>query len=128
MKHSSSFKIYSIIIIVGLYFTGLIINTCYRPWVYENGNNDFGLADIGGNFIFVPIISFASWIFSFSPTKNKQKQKDLLIFCSIYILLEIASYFIPFIGTFDFKDFVGLIFGYFISVFLLWIYNTLSLE
>lgn len=31
-----------------------IVNNYYRPYIYINKINDFGIADIGNNFTFIP--------------------------------------------------------------------------
>jgi hypothetical protein len=109
-----------------LYIFGLIINQIYRPWVYENNINDLGIADIGPSFFFVVVVSFTIWLFKIRLTLIKEW--DILLITLGYIILEFISYFISFIGTFDFKDFIGLIISYFLTLWLLKWYNPNTLH
>ena len=121
-----SFNQYSVGVIFVSYIFGLIINQIYRPWVYENNINDLGIADIGPNFIFVVVVSFTIWLFKIRLTLIKEW--DILLITLGYFILEFISYFISFIGTFDFKDFIGLIISYFLTLWLLTFYNPTKLH
>jgi hypothetical protein len=121
-----SFNQYSVGVIFVSYIFGLIINQIYRPWVYENNINDLGIADIGPSFFFVVVVSFTIWLFKIRLTLIKEW--DILLITLGYIILEFISYFISFIGTFDFKDFIGLIISYFLTLWLLKWYNPNTLH
>ena len=45
---------YFLLILFFLY--GLLINSYYRPYIFKNNINDFGIADIGNNIIFIPAV------------------------------------------------------------------------
>lgn len=85
------------------------VNNFYRPYIYFHKFNDYGIADIGNNITFIPGVYFLYFFlkkkFIFS------KYKDIAFHFCILSLLEILSAFIPHIGTFDFKDIIGLLIG-----------------
>ena len=83
-----------------------LINVYYRPYIYSNHIDDYGLADIGNNITFIPGV----YLFLYLVT-NKflfSKTKDILLHFFILSIVEILSLFIPKFGTFDFKDIFGL--------------------
>ncbi|MCE2612313.1 hypothetical protein LVD13_04955 [Flavobacteriaceae bacterium D16] len=85
------------------------MNSWFRPYVFSNGIKDYGLADIGNNISFVPGVYFLLRLF-------RQKFmfgiiKDIFFLTGVLILIELLSAFVNGIGTFDFKDIVGLIIG-----------------
>ena len=88
---------------------GFFLNSWYRPYIYSNEIDDYGLADIGNNISFVPGVYFLLLLirqkFSFGILK------DIFVHTTILIFLEIAALFIGGIGTFDFKDIIGLLIG-----------------
>lgn len=94
------------------------LNTIYRDFIYSNKIYDFGIADVGYNLFAVTLISLTSWVGVFKYTNNKIL--DILINTLIYISIEIASYFIPIIGTFDFKDIIALLISCIITLGLLY--------
>ena len=80
----------------------------YRPFIYENNINDFGLADSMGNLggIIVQIFFGLALI-------NSTKKKGLRIisvFVIGYILYEVIQPILP-KGVFDWKDIYGTIIG-----------------
>ena len=88
---------------------GLVLSNWYRPYIYSHEINDYGLADIGNNISFVPGVYFLLLLvrqkFYFGTLK------DILWHTTILIFLETASLFVRGIGTFDFKDIIGLLIG-----------------
>lgn len=88
---------------------GICVNLIYRPFVYQNHLNDFGIADIGNNLTFIPVVYFISYFLK----KGYRYSKYLdLIYCSIiFIIGEFLSYLFPVLGQFDFKDIIGLLIG-----------------
>lgn len=106
-------KVFFILCICLIYNT--TVNTFYRPYIYSNKINDFGLADIGNNITFIPAVYFLYFLL-----KNQfifSKYKDIVFHFCILITVEIMSAFIPHIGTFDIKDIFGLLFGTLILYF-----------
>ena len=87
----------------------------YRPFIYENKINDFGIADSMGNSggIIVQIF-FALAIMN----STKIKGLRLIVFIVLgYILYEIAQPFLP-KGVFDIKDIYGTLIGGIIALLL----------
>ena len=87
----------------------------YRPFIYENNINDFGIADSMGNLggIIVQLF-FGLTIFN----STKKKGFRLISFFIIgYILYEIAQLFLP-KGVFDWKDIYGTFVGGIIGLLL----------
>jgi hypothetical protein len=87
----------------------------YRPFIYENNINDFGIADSMGNLggIIVQLF-FGLTIFN----STKKKGFRLISFFIIgYILYEIAQTFLP-KGVFDWKDIYGTFIGGIIGLLL----------
>lgn len=97
--------VYSIIFLVIGYF----LSSVYRPYIYSNEINDFGIADIGNNVIFIPGIYFLSQLILKKPIIGTYK--DIIYHTFFLIGIEILSFFVKGIGTFDSKDILGLIIG-----------------
>lgn len=98
---------YLIILICLLY--GFLINNYYRPFIYTNKINDYGLADIGNNITFIPGSYMLMRLFR-QKYISSQKNDIVIHFISLSSV-EILSAFIPYIGTFDVKDIIGLFIG-----------------
>ncbi len=87
----------------------------YRPFIYENSINDYGIADSMGNLggIIVQIFFGLTLLNS-----TKKKGFRLISFFIIgFILYEIAQPFLP-KGVFDWKDIYGTVIGGFIGLLL----------
>ena len=97
--------VYSIIFLVIGYF----LSSVYRPYIYSNEINDFGIADIGNNVIFIPGIYFLSQLILKKPIIGTYK--DIIYHTFFLIVIEILSFFVKGIATFDSKDILGLIIG-----------------
>ncbi len=87
----------------------------YRPFIYENNINDFGIADTMGNSggiitqLFFGLLLFNS---------GKKKGLRLISFFILgYILYETAQLILP-KGVFDWKDIYGTLIGGLIGLFL----------
>jgi len=94
----------------------------YRPYIYENKIEDYGIADVGYNIIAVINISLISWIGIFKITRNKII--DVLIITVGYLVHELLSCFWPFLfGVFDTKDCIALFISGLISLLILFILN-----
>ena len=94
----------------------------YRPFIYENNINDFGIADSMGNLggIVVQIFFGLSIL---NPTRKKGLR--LIGFFTIgYIVYEILQLYLP-KGTFDWKDIYGTVIGGFFSLLLFLLIHTL---
>jgi len=87
----------------------------YRPFIYENKINDFGIADsIGNSGGIIVQIFFGMAIIN----STKKKGLRLISFFTIgYILYEIAQLILP-KGVFDWLDIYGTLIGGMIGLFL----------
>jgi len=90
-----------------------VLSSIYRPFIYNNKINDYGLADIGNNITFVPGTYFMVLLFRKKPFFGFYK--DIYFHTSFLILVEVLSKYIKGIGTFDYKDIFGLLFGAFLT-------------
>ena len=94
----------------------------YRPFIYENNINDFGIADSMGNLggIIVQIF-FSLAIFN----SGRKKGVRIISFLVIgYILYEFAQLILP-KGVFDWKDIYGTIIGGLITLIMFFIVHLL---
>jgi len=85
----------------------------YRPYIYENGINDLGIADSMGNLGGIVVQIFFSLAIL-----NSQRRKAFNVVGFLvagYILYEIVQPYLP-KGVFDWKDIYGTIIGGAISV------------
>lgn len=80
----------------------------YRPYVYENGIQDYGLADAMGNLGGILVQLFFG-LFLLNPGKVKGL-RIIAFFVIGYILYEIAQPYLP-KGVFDWKDIYGTLIG-----------------
>jgi hypothetical protein len=90
----------------------------YRPYIYENNINDFGIADSMGNLGGIVVQIFFG-LSIFNPMRKKGLR--LIVFFVLgYILYEIVQPYLP-KGTFDWLDIYGTVIGGAIStlIFLL---------
>ena len=88
----------------------------YRPYIYENGINDFGIADSMGNLGGIVVQIFFSLAIL-----NSQKRRAFNVIGFLvagYILYEIVQPYLP-KGVFDWKDIYGTLIGGFVSVVFL---------
>jgi hypothetical protein len=88
----------------------------YRPYIYEHGINDLGIADSMGNLGGIVVQIFFSLAIL-----NSQKKKAFNVIGFLvagYILYEIVQPYLP-KGVFDWKDIIGTIVGGFVSVLVL---------
>jgi len=87
----------------------------YRPYIYESGINDFGIADSVGNLGGIVVQIFLSLAIL-----NSQKSKAFNVIGFLvagYILYEIVQPYLP-RGVFDWKDIYGTIIGGVVSALL----------
>jgi hypothetical protein len=108
-------------IAVGAFLLTEAGRTIYRPYIYETGINDFGIADSMGNLGGIVVQVFASLAIL-----NSQKAKVFNVIGFLvagYILYELVQPYLP-RGVFDWKDIYGTIIGGAVSallVALLWL-------
>ena len=87
----------------------------YRPYIYETGINDFGIADSIGNLGGIVVQVFVSLALLNS---RKTKAFNVIGFLVAgFILYEIIQPYLP-KGVFDWKDIYGTIIGGIIAAFL----------
>ncbi len=107
--------LYVVIAIIALVMTELGRNV-YRPYVYENKIDDFGIADSIGNLGGIVVQLFFTLAILNSP-----KQKSIRVYLFImggYIVYECLQPYLP-KGVFDWKDVYGTLIGGGISVLIL---------
>lgn len=100
---------------VGAFFVTEAGRNIYRPYIYETGIDDFGIADSIGNLAGIVVQVFISLALL-----NSQKSKafNVIGFLVVgYILYEIVQPYLP-RGVFDWKDIYGTLIGGFVSVVL----------
>ena len=108
IKRLDTFRIIYFVMFVLSFGITEIGRYIYRPFIYENNINDFGIADSMGNTggIIVQIF-FGLAIFN----STKIKGIRLISFFIIgYVIYELAQLFLP-KGVFDWKDIYGTIIG-----------------
>ena len=87
----------------------------YRPYIYETGINDFGIADSMGNLGGIVVQVFASLAILNS---RRTKAFNVIGFLVTgYVLYEIVQPYLP-RGVFDWKDIYGTIIGGIVSALL----------
>ena len=87
----------------------------YRPIIYQNEINDFGLADSIGNMGGIVVQVFFSLFLLNSDTK--QGTRVIVFLVTGYIVYEILQPVLP-KGTFDWKDVIGTFFGGILSAII----------
>lgn len=88
---------------------GIFLSTIYRPYIYLNNLQDFGLADIGNNIVFIPCVYFL--VVALKGNYLLGKYKDIMFHLIMLSIFELLSSFIKGIGTFDLMDIFGLSLG-----------------
>jgi len=100
---------------VGAFFVTEAGRNVYRPFIYETGINDFGIADSMGNLGGIVVQIFLSLAIL-----NSQKAKAFnvigFLMCG-YIVYEIVQPYLP-RGVFDWKDIYGTIIGGIVAALL----------
>ncbi len=94
----------------------------YRPFIYSNNINDYGIADSIGNLGGIIVqIYFSLTIFNSPP----QKVFRVIVFLVIgYIFYEIVQPYLPY-GVFDWKDIYGTLIGGLIALLFFLILNKI---
>ena len=107
--------LYAMIAVVAFFVTEAG-RSVYRPYIYENGINDLGIADSMGNPGGIVVQIFFSLAIL-----NSQKRKafNVIGFLVVgYIFYEIVQPYLP-KGVFDWKDIYGTFIGGVVSVLVL---------
>ncbi len=106
--------VYAAVAVLAFFVTEVGRNV-YRPYIYETGIDDFGIADSIGNLGGIVVQVFASLALL-----NSQKSKVFNVIGFLvagYILYEIVQPYLP-RGVFDWKDIYGTLIGGVVSVLL----------
>lgn len=101
-------KYYTLLSLLFL-LTGYFLSSVYRPYVYKNNIQDFGIADAGNNIIFVPGVYFLLLLARDKPLISYYY--DILLIWGVYVFIEILQFLKLFPGTFDVNDLIGLTVG-----------------
>jgi glycopeptide antibiotics resistance protein len=115
IRRFDTFRIIYFLIFLFSFLLTEIGRYIYRPFIYENNINDYGIADSMGN-----LGGIIVQIFFGLTLLNSTKKKGFRIisfFVLGYILYEIAQLFLP-KGVFDWKDIYGTIIGGLIGLLL----------
>lgn len=116
LKTIDRHRIIYVFVAILFFFITEVGRHVYRPYIYENDINDYGIADSIGNLGGIVVQIFFSLAILNSPGK---KAFNLIFFLMIgYIIYEILQPYLP-KGVFDWKDIYGTILGGFISGFIL---------
>lgn len=116
IKTINSHRVAFVVVAVLFFFITEVGRHTYRPYIYENNINDFGLADSIGNLGGIVVQIFFSLAIINSPGK---KAYNLIIFLVLgYIIYEILQPYLP-KGVFDWKDIYGTVLGGIISTVIL---------
>lgn len=116
IKTINSHRVAFVVVAVLFFFITEVGRHAYRPYIYENNINDFGLADSIGNLGGIVVQIFFSLAIINSPGK---KAYNLIIFLVLgYIIYEILQPYLP-KGVFDWKDIYGTVLGGIISTVIL---------
>lgn len=120
IKTVDLFRIIYLIVAVFAFFITEAGRNIYRPFIYENGINDFGIADSIGNSGGIVVQIFFMLTILNSP---KNKIFRVIGFITIgYIIYEILQPYLP-RGVFDWKDIYGTFIGGVISIIIWFIIN-----
>jgi hypothetical protein len=120
IKTIDLFRIIYLVIAVFAFLITEAGRNIYRPFIYENAINDFGIADSIGNSGGIIVQIFFMLAIINSP---KNKVIRVIGFITIgYIIYEILQPYLP-KGVFDLKDIYGTFIGGIISIIILFIIN-----
>lgn len=108
VKTVDNYRVSYIFIFLSSFLITEIGRNIYRPFIYNNNINDFGLADSIGNLGGIIVQIFFGFIV-FNPPKNKGIRL-IPFYVFGYILYELLQPVLP-KGVFDWKDIVGTIIG-----------------
>ncbi|MDX5585339.1 MAG: hypothetical protein QNK20_10545 [Aureibaculum sp.] len=116
IKTIDSFRVIYFMIAVLFFFLTEIGRNIYRPYIYSNNIDDYGIADSIGNSGGIIVQIFFMLAILNSPRKKVFRVIGFIVIG--YILYEILQPYLP-RGVFDWKDIYGTIIGGVISLFIL---------
>jgi hypothetical protein len=122
IKTIDSKRIIYFVIAILFFFLTEIGRNIYRPFIYANNIDDYGIADSIGNSGGIIV-----QIFFMLAILNSPREKVLRVIGFVvigYILYEILQPYLP-RGVFDWKDVYGTLIGGVISLFLLFFIKKL---
>ena len=113
--------IYALIAILSFFITE-IGRKLYRPFIYKNSIDDFGIADSIGN-----LGGIVVQIFFMLAVLNSPRKKIINVIGFVvlgYIIYEVAQPYLP-KGVFDWRDIYGTLIGGIISLIILLLIHSL---
>ena len=116
IKTIDSLRVIYFVIAVLFFFLTEIGRNIYRPYIYSNNIDDYGIADSIGNSGGIIVQIFFMLAILNSPRKKVFRVIGFIVIG--YILYEILQPYLP-RGVFDWKDIYGTIIGGVISLFIL---------
>lgn len=116
IKTIDSKRIVYFVIAVLFFFLTEIGRNIYRPYIYSNNIDDYGIADSIGNSLGIIVQIFFTLAILNSPRKKVFRVIGFIVIG--YILYEILQPYLP-RGVFDWKDIYGTLIGGIISLFIL---------
>lgn len=116
IKTIDSKRILYFVIAVLFFFLTEIGRNIYRPFIYTNNIDDYGIADSIGNSGGIIVQIFFMMAILNSPRKKVFRVIGFIVIG--YILYEILQPYLP-RGVFDWKDIYGTLIGGVISLFVL---------
>jgi VanZ family protein len=118
IKTIDSIRIIYFLIAVLFFFLTEIGRNIYRPYIYANNIDDYGIADSIGNTGGIIVQIFFMLAILNSPRKKVFRVIGFIVIG--YILYEILQPYLP-RGVFDWKDIYGTLIGGVISLFV-WLF------
>ncbi|MGB5462830.1 MAG: hypothetical protein WBM92_05650 [Aureibaculum sp.] len=118
IKTIDSKRIIYFLIAVLFFFLTEIGRNIYRPYIYTNNIDDYGIADSIGNSGGIIVQIFFMLAILNSPRKKVFRVIGFVVIG--YIIYEILQPYLP-RGVFDWKDIYGTLIGGVISLFILFI-------
>lgn len=122
IKTIDSKRIIYFVIAILFFFLTEIGRNIYRPFIYANNIDDYGIADSIGNSGGIIVQIFFMLAILNSPRKKVLRVIGFVVIG--YILYEILQPYLP-RGVFDWKDVYGTLIGGVISLFLLFFIKKL---
>jgi len=116
IKTIDNIRVVYLVIAVLFFFLTEIGRNIYRPYIYTNNIDDYGIADSIGNSGGIIVQIFFTLAILNSPRKKVLRVIGFIVIG--YIVYEILQPYLP-RGVFDWKDIYGTIIGGVISLFIL---------
>ena len=116
IKTIDNIRVVYLVIAVLFFFLTEIGRNIYRPYIYTNNIDDYGIADSIGNSGGIIVQIFFMLAILNSPRKKVLRVIGFIVIG--YIVYEILQPYLP-RGVFDWKDIYGTLIGGVISLFIL---------